>query len=78
MLSKDKFREEFLSKLHKEYISNSSNGLEKFLQICLDVLDKFSPKKKNCNRGNDMPFTNKPYVRARMKRSRNRLLEKQV
>ena len=78
MLSNGKFREEFLSKLHMENISNTSNGLEKFLQICLDVLDKFSPQKKKCNRGNDMSFTNKPYARARMKRSRNRILEKQV
>ena len=57
--------------------SNTSNGLEKFLQICINVLDKLAPQKKKCNRGNIMPFMNKPLARAHIKRSRlrNRFLK---
>ena len=61
MFSNDKFREELLSKLYKEN-SNTSNGLEKVLEICNDVLDKLAPQKKKYKRG-------KPLARAHMKRS---------
>ena len=47
VFSNDKFREELLSKLSMENISNTSNGLEKFLQICTGVLDKLPLKRKN-------------------------------
>ena len=61
MFSNDKFREELLSKLSMEN-SNTSNGLEKFLQICIGVLDKLcsSEKKKT---GNNMPFMIKLLLR---------------
>ena len=45
MFSNDKFREEILSKLSMENTSNTSNGLENFLQICIGVLDKLAPQK---------------------------------
>ena len=43
----NKFREELLSKLLIENISNTCNGLETFLQILVDVQDKIAPQKKN-------------------------------
>ena len=77
MFSNDKFREELLSKLSMENSSNTSNGLEKFLQICIGVLDKSGPQKKKDNGGNSMPFMNKSLARVHMKRSRlrNRFLK---
>ena len=58
-------------------ISNTSNGLENFLQICNGVLDKLASQKKKHNRGNNMPFMNKPLAQAHMKRNhlRNRFLK---
>ena len=62
-----------MSKLSMENISDTSNGLEKFLQICIAVLDKHVPQKKKYNRGNNMPLVNKPLLaRAHMKRNRLR------
>ena len=60
-----------------ENISNTNNHLEIFLQICIGVLDELAPQKKKYNRGNNMPFMNKPLARAPMKRSRlrNRFLK---
>ena len=43
--SNDKFREELLSKLSMEN-SSTSNGLGKFLQICMGVVDKLGSEKK--------------------------------
>ena len=51
-------------------ISSTDNGLENFLHIFVGVLDKLAPQKKKYNRGNNMPFMNKPLARAHMKRSR--------
>ena len=36
-----------LSKLSMENINTSDNGLEKFLSICVGVLDNFAPRKKS-------------------------------
>ena len=46
MYSNDKFREELLSKLSMENIRNTSNGLEKFLQLIIGVLGNLAPQKK--------------------------------
>ena len=50
MFSNDTFIEECLSKLSMDNISNTSNGLENVLQICIGVLDTFFPQKKKNNR----------------------------
>ena len=50
MFSNDTFIEECLSKLSMDNISNTSNGLENVLQICIGVLDTFFPQKKKYNR----------------------------
>ena len=70
MFSKDKFKEELLSKSSMQNISSTINGLENVLQIFIGVLDKLVPQKKKCNRGNNVPFMNKPLARAQTKRSR--------
>ena len=46
-----------------------SNGLQKFIGICIKTLDKFATRKKNYSRGNKMPFMNKSLCRAHMKRT---------
>ena len=77
MFSKDKFKEELLSKSSMQNISSTINGLENVLQIFIGVLDKLVPQKKKYNRGNNVPFMNKPLARAHTKRSRlwNRFLK---
>ena len=47
-----------------------SNGLQKFIDICMKSLDKFAPCKRKYSRGNNMPFMNKLLSRAHMKRKR--------
>ena len=67
----DSFRQDLLSTLVMENI-NLSNGLQKFIDIYIKTLDKFSPRKKKYSRGNNMPFMNKSLCRAHMKRTRLR------
>ena len=44
--SNDNFRKKLLEKLCLENINTNSNGLAKFLQICLNRLDQMAPRKK--------------------------------
>ena len=77
--SNDDFRKNLLHNLSLEIINtNDSNGLEKFLQICIKTLDKMAPIKKKYVRGNNMPFFNKELSGAQKKRTqlRNRFLKK--
>ena len=62
------FRQDLLSTLVMENI-NLSNGLQKFIDICIKTLDKFAPRKKRHSRGNNMPFMNKSFSCAHMKRT---------
>ena len=70
MFSNNESRKDLFPKLSKEIISNTSYGLEIFLQICARVLDKLPPQNKKYNRGNSMSIMNKPLARALLKRSR--------
>ena len=45
--SNDNFRKKLLEKLCLENINTNSNGLAKFLQICMNTLDQMAPRKKN-------------------------------
>ena len=45
--SNDNFRKNLLEYLSLENINTNSNGLEKFLQICMNTLDQMAPRKKN-------------------------------
>ena len=66
--SNDDFRKKFLEKFCLENINTNSNGLAKFLQICMNTLDQMAPRKK-CTRGNNMPFFNKELSSAHKKES---------
>ena len=44
--SNDNFRKKLLQSLSLENINTNSNGLEKFLQICMNTLDQMAPRKK--------------------------------
>ena len=76
--SNDDFRKNLLHNLSLEIINTNSNGLEKFLQICIKTLDKMVPIKKKYVRGNNMPFFNKELSGPHKKRTqlRNRFLKK--
>ena len=65
------FRQVLLSTLVMENLK-LSNGLQKFIDICIKTLDKFAPREKKYSRGNNMPFMNKSLCRAHMKRTRLR------
>ena len=54
-------------------IEINSYGLEKCLQLCVNVLDNFARRKKIFFRGNNMPFMSKPLKSAQMKRSQLRI-----
>ena len=73
----EKFRTQLLTKLSMENINNSSNGINKFLEICVNTLDIFAPRKKKYLRGNNMPFMNKNLINAHRKRTglRNKFLK---
>ena len=68
----EKFRTQVLTKLSMENINNSSSGINKFLEICVNTLDIFAPRKKKYLRGNNMPFMNKNLVNAHKKQTRLR------
>ena len=54
--SNDDFKKNLLHNLSLEIINTNSNGLEKFLQICIKTLDKMAPIKKKYVRSDNMPF----------------------
>ena len=66
------FRTRLLTKLSLENFNNSSNGIKKFLEICVNTLDIFATRKKKYLRANNMPFMSKKLVNARRKRTRLR------
>ena len=41
----EKFRTQLLTKLSLENFNNSSNGINKFLEMCVNTLDIFAPRK---------------------------------
>ena len=51
------FRKKLPENLSLENINTNSNGLEKFIHICINTLDQITPRKYI--RGNDMSFLNK-------------------
>ena len=44
--SNDNFRKKLLENLSLGNINTNSNGLEKFVQICINTLDHMTPRKK--------------------------------
>ena len=44
--SNENFRKKLLENLSLENINTNSNGLENFIQICMNTLDQMAPRKK--------------------------------
>ena len=56
--SSDNFRKKLLENLSLENINPNSNGLEKFIQICIKTLNRVAPRIKYI-RSNNVQFFNK-------------------
>ena len=54
--SNDEFRKKLVENLSLLNIPTDGNGLEKFLQICINTLDQSAPRKRKYVGGNNMPF----------------------
>ena len=68
----EKIKTQLLTNLSLQNFNNSSNGINKFLEICVNTLDIFAPLKKKYLRGNNMPFMSKNLVNTHRKRTRLR------
>ena len=64
------YRNYLISKLSMENIGPADYGLEKFLVIWVGALDRFVPRKKKIDQGNNMPLVNGNLKKAHMKRNR--------
>ena len=70
--SSEAFRESLLEKLSKEIFENNDEGLQRFCNINLQVLNQHAPQKIKYVRGNQMPFMTKQLSEEIMKSSRLR------
>ena len=70
--SSEAFRESLLEKLSKEIFENNDEGLQRFCDINLQVLNQHAPQKIKYVRGNQMPFMTKQLSEEIMKSSRLR------
>ena len=62
----EKFRTQLLTKLTLKNFNNRSNGINKFLEICLNTTDIFVPRKTKYLRGSNMPFIRKQLTESRL------------
>ena len=70
--SNEAFRECLLEKLSKEIFENNDEGLQRFCDINLKVINQHAPQKFKYVRGNQMPFMTKQLSKEIMKRPRLR------
>ena len=49
------YRKSFNNKCH-ERLMVDSNGMKRFLRICISTSDEFAPQKEKYPRGNNIPF----------------------
>ena len=70
--SNEAFRQCLLKKLSKEVFVNNDEGLQRFCNINLQVLNQHASQKIKYVRGNQMPFMTKQLSKEVMKRSRLR------
>ena len=63
------FRTQLLTKLSLENFSNSSNVINKFLEIYVNTLDIFAPCKKKYLQASNKPFMNKSLANAHRKQT---------
>ena len=70
--SSEAYKESQLHELLKEVIVNNDDGLQRFCDININILNRHAPRKRKLARGNQMPFITKDLSKAIMKRSRLR------
>ena len=70
--SNDTFRKYLIDKLSNEKFAVNDDGLKRFCELSLNVLNKHAPRKKKYARGNQMPVFTKELSKEIMTRSRLR------
>ena len=68
--SNEAYRESLLHELSKEVFVNNDDGLQRFCDININILNSHAPRNRKLARGNQMPFITKDLSKAIMKRSR--------
>ena len=73
----DTFRKDLIDKLSNEKFVINDDGLKRFCELSVNVLNKYAPHKKKYARGNQMPFFTKQLSKEIMTRFklRNRYLK---
>ena len=74
--SNDTFRKDLIDKLSNEKFVINDDGLKRFCELSVNVLNKHAPRKKKYPRGNQMSFFTKELSKEIMTRSR--LLNKYI
>ena len=71
------YRESLLHELSKEVFVNNDDGLQRFYDININILNSHASRNRKLARGNQMPFITKDLSKAMMKRSsmRNNFLQ---
>ena len=65
--SNEAYRESLLHELSKEVFVNNDDGLQRFCDININILNRHAPRKGKLTRGNQMPFITKDLAKAIMK-----------
>ena len=65
--SNEAYRESLLHKLSKEVFVNNGDGLQRFCDITINILNRHAPRKGKLTRDNQMPFITKDLAKAIMK-----------
>ena len=68
--SNDTFRKDLIDKLSNEKFVITDDGLKRFCEISVNVLNKHAPRKNKYARANQMPFFTKEFSKEIMTRSR--------
>ena len=68
--SNEAYRESLLHELSKKVFVNSDDGLQRFCDININILNRHAPRKRKLAWGNEMPFITKDLSKAIMKRSK--------
>ena len=66
------FRKDLIDKLSNEELVINDDGLKRFCELSINILNKHAPRKKKYARGNQMPFFTKQRSKEIMTRSRLR------
>ena len=64
--SNEAYRESLLHELSKEVIANSDDGLQRFCDININILNRHAPRKRKHARGNQMSSITKDLSKAIM------------